>query len=527
MNNAKLCQQKNLIGKNEQERFALLSKSILNDDGNIMFAGQLLRSAVLCYPDNIALIYQDRKISYPELYHRVLLFAEKLIAQGVKPRDRVLLFFQNSLEFYIAYYAVWEVGGVVAPLNIFLHERELNHIARDADPVLILTATDKKEFFSGDHLPPILTEEDMNIDGPLNGEKPEIKVSYPASDELAVLLYTSGTTGFPKGVMLSSKNIMTNVAQIMSVVPFSESQRIFCVLPLFHSFAQNTCVWSSIFSGCTVIVVPKIERRAILQNLKHKPTIFLGVPALYGLLCLLKTAPLSSVDYFVCGGDALPDKIRTAFEMIYRRKLCNGYGLTETSPLISVDLDDVIEPTNNVGRPVIGVEYSLRDSAGKELPKTEIGVLWVKGDNIMMGYYNAPEKTKEVLQDGWFCTGDLATVDANGKLLICGRDKDLIINKGLNIYPQEIENIIFSHMAVLYVGVIGKPDESQGEVPIAFVQLQRGRKEDGLEQELLALCKKNLAVYKIPRRFIFITDMPLTATNKVDKKVLRVRIEPA
>jgi len=195
MNNVKLCQQKNLIGKNEQERFAILSKSILNDDGTIMFAGQLLRSAVSCYPDNIALIYKDREISYQELHHRVLLFAEKLIAQGVKPRDRVLLFFRNSLEFYIAYYAVWEVGGVVAPLNIFLHERELEHIVRDADPVLIVTSTDKKEFFSGGGFAPVLTEEDMNLDGPLKGEKPVIKVNYPTSDELAAtkishLLYT-------------------------------------------------------------------------------------------------------------------------------------------------------------------------------------------------------------------------------------------------------------------------------------------------------------------------------------------------
>lgn len=317
---------------------------------------------------------------------------------------------------------------------------------------------------------------------------------------------------------------MTNVAQVMSCMPLCKAQRLFCILPLFHSFAQNTCVWTALFSGCSVVVVPKIDRRGIFEGLKHNPTIFLGVPALYGLLCLLKTAPISNVDFFICGGDALPDKIRAGFELIYRRKLCNGYGLTETSPLISIDLEDVSEPTNNIGKPAIGVSCSIRDAQGNKLSHGEIGTLWVKGDNIMMGYYNAPEKTEEVLKDGWFCTGDSAKLDDNGKLLICGRDKDLIIHKGLNIYPQEIENIILGHMAVMFAGVIGKQDEMHGEISIAFVQLQPGKSSKGMDKVLRELCKKNLATYKIPRQFIFVTDMPLTATKKVDKKILRAQM---
>jgi len=509
----------------EQERFELFSNAIHDKDGNIFFVGQLLQRAATLYPDHTALVCLDQKISYKDLYHRSVLLSKKLIARGVKPKDRVLILFQNSLEFYVAYFGVLQAGAVVAPLNIFLKERELNHIVQDAQASLIIATSQKVGLFKNGNLPDILTEKDLELDTPLTETIADFDVICLPHDDLAVLLYTSGTTGLPKGVMLSSKNIMTNVVQMMSRLPICTAQRIFCVLPLFHSFAQNTCIWAAFYSGCSVIVVPKIQRKGILDGLKHKPTIFLGVPALYGLLCLLRNAPLDSVDFFISGGDALPDKIRAAFELIYRRKLCNGYGLTETAPLISVDLEDVAEPTNNIGRPAIGIQCSIRDENNKDMPKGEIGQLWVKGNNVMMGYYNEPEKTAEVLQDGWFATGDLAKFDDNGKLLICGREKDLIIHKGLNIYPQEIENVLLGHMKVLFVGVVGKQDEQLGEIPVAFVQLQPGKKKEGMAKVLRDLCAKDLASYKIPRSFIFIDDMPLTATKKVDKKDLKKRLE--
>jgi len=509
----------------EQERFDLFSGAIRDKEGNILFVGQLLQRAATLYPDEIALIYLGQKITYKQLYYRAVLFSKKLIARGIKPKDRVLVLFPNSLAFYVAYFGVLQTGAVVAPLNIFLKARELKHIVHDAQASLIVATSEKVDLFQNNNLPDILTEKELELYAPLPASVPEFEVRCLKDDELAVLLYTSGTTGLPKGVMLSSKNIMTNVVQMLARMPICKSQRIFCVLPLFHSFAQNTCIWSAFYSGCSVIVVPKIQRKGIFDGLKHKPTIFLGVPALYGLLCLLKNAPLDSVNFFFCGGDALPDKIRAAFELVYRRKLCNGYGLTETAPLISVDLEDITEPTNNIGRPAVGVQCSIRDEDNKELPQGEIGQLWVKGDNVMMGYYNEPEKTVDVLQDGWFATGDLAKFDRNGKLLICGREKDLIIHKGLNIYPQEIENVILGNMAVLFVGVVGRQDEQLGEIPVAFVQLQPGTKKEGMEKVLRDLCAKDLASYKTPRSFIFIDDMPLTATKKVDKKELRKRFK--
>lgn len=499
--------------------------SLVVKDSKYMYAGRILQFATERYADLIVLIYRDKKITYKELYARVCSFSNLIRKHNIKPRDRVLMCFENSPEFYIAYYAILQSGAVVVPLNTFLREKELEHIVIDSEPKLIITSADRVDLFkkTGLALPTILTEKDMDLDSPVSDQMPEDDIIDLEEAELAALLYTSGTTGLPKGVMLSSKNIMTNMLQSISRLEVVNHDNVFGVLPLFHVFAQNTCVWLSLFVGGSVILVPKIDRRYILEGLQHKPTIFLGVPALYGLMCLLKTALLSSVRLFVSGGDALPDKIRMAFSLIYRRKICNGYGLTETSPVISADLDDEIAPTSNVGCPLVGIFVSIRDEHGNELPHGEIGVLWVKGDNVMLGYYNAPALTKEVLKDGWFNTGDLVYLDAKGKIVITGREKDLIIHKGMNIYPQEIENVILSYANVIRVGVIGKQENASGEIPIAFVQLRKV--EAGIENTLRQLCKQHLASYKIPRKFICITkDLPTTATGKVDKKVLRVQL---
>lgn len=513
----------------EQSIFETVFTSI-TQQGKLLYVGELLKRAATVYSDRVALIYKDQYVTYRELYQRATEFSRVLKAHGVKPRDRVLMCFENSPEFYISYFAIWQIGAIVAPLNIFLKEMELAHIFKDAQPVLIVTSSDRVPLFKLAHnsLPPILTEKDIARERPLDpalrDKKEEDQLITLEPDEMAVLLYTSGTTGVPKGVMLSSRNILTNIAQGVARFDMYTHERVFGVLPLFHVFSLNACVWATIFMGATVIVVPHIERRHILEGLKHKPTLFLGVPALYGLLCLMKNAPLSTVKYFISGGDALPDKIRAAFSLIYRRKLCNGYGLTETSPLITVDLDDEAGPTNTVGRPCVGLQIAIRNEQGNDLNTEHIGTIWVKGGNIMLGYYQAPEATEAVLKDGWFNTGDLGFIDHRGKLVITGRIKDLIKHKGFNIYPQEIENIILSHPNVLRVGVIGQKDVMVGEYPIAFVQLRSP--EPDIEKTLLALCKQHLASYKIPREFICSTkELATTATGKVDKKILRKLLE--
>jgi len=505
----------------ERIRFDAYYKE-LNPKGTFMPMGALLQRAARMFPTSLALICRDRTITYQDLYGAAVQFSNMLRERGIKPRDRVLLLVENSIEFYVAYYGIAQLGAIVAPLNVFLQERELSYIVADAKPALIVASTTYVPLFVGDNLPHIVTEQEMSFTPP-GSHMPEFEVVALEPDEMAALMYTSGTTGFPKGVMLSTRNIMTSIAQGLARFDLRlEGDRFFGPLPLFHSFAQNACVWIAFFAGCTVILIPKIERKYILEGLEKKPTVFLGVPALYGLLCLLKTAPLDSVRLFICGGDALPDKIRSAFALIYQRKLCNGYGLTETSPTISIDIDDVTAPTHNVGYPVIGVSCQIRDEQGNNLPNQTIGQLWIRGDNVMLGYYNAPDMTDEVIKDGWFATGDLAYIDSLGKIVISGRSKDLIIHKGINIYPQEIENVILMHPNVLRVGVVGSVDEDVGELPIAFVQIKET--DHTMAKSLRELCMKNLAGYKVPRQFICSTDpLPMTATGKVDKKTLRKR----
>jgi long-chain acyl-CoA synthetase len=508
----------------EHVRFNEIFKQ-LTIDNRLIHVHEMLSYATRTYGNAPALIYQDNFYSYQDLYNRVRAFSRVIKDRGMRQNDRVLICFENSLEFYVAYYAVWQVGAVVAPLNTFLKETELGHIIQDAQPALLITETDRVALFqaTGIRLPPILTQEDMPKDYRDNGDIDVISTANP--DEMVALLYTSGTTGVPKGVMLSSKNIITNIIQSMARLGIHhDGERVFGVLPFFHAFAQMACIWGSILMGAAVIIVPKIERRYLLDGLKHKPTLFLGVPALFGLLCLMKNAPVDSVKYFVSGGDSLPDKIRSFFGLIYRRNICNGYGLTETSPTLAADLDDEVGPSSTVGRPLIGIDCSIRDEGGNELPRETIGTLWVKGDNVMKGYYNAPEATNLVLKDGWFNTGDLAYIDRQGKIVITGRMKDVIKHKGINIYPPEVENVILSHPAVIQVGVVGKHENAVGEIPIAFVQLRTS--VPGIEQQLKELCMKHLATYKVPKQFICSTNpLPMTSTGKIDKKQLRKLLE--
>lgn len=514
---------------NVAERFAT-SYQALHEKGKLMFAGTLLQRAARLFPHEIALICKDVSITFLQLYHHSLRVTRLLLENGIKPKDRVCLLFENSLEYYVAYYGIWQTGAVVAPLNTFITEKELAHIINDSQPAALVVSEEFSRILdalknNGLVIPKVFIEPPLqSVASPQEFVSYEYTVPSRDPDEMAALLYTSGTTGLPKGVMLSSRNILTNVAQITAVIDINHRDRLFGVLPLFHSFAQNSCVWSSFFIGTSVIVVPKIERKWILDGFKHSPTVMLGVPTLYGLLCMMKHLDFTDVRYIICGGDALPNKIRAGFELVYRRKLCNGYGLTETSPFIAGDIDDVTHATNTIGKPGMGISISLRDeTTGAEVPAGSVGILWVKGDNVMLGYYNAPEMTNEVMVDGWLNTGDFAYCDDDGNLVIAGRFKDLIIHKGFNIYPPEIENVLMSHPGVFKAAVIGREDELTGEIPIAFVAVRENFPH--CEKELKELCKANLAAYKIPRHIICLPDLPMTALGKVDKKKIKKEYE--
>jgi len=502
-------------------------------DGRLPAVADLLMRASEQFGSQKALIAPDRTLTYAQLLHFSLVMAECLRAHDVEPGERVLLYIPNCTEFYCAYFATWHVGAVAVPLNVYLHAKEVALIFADAQPRVVLTHSSMKP-----QLDAVLAEMAVQpavvvLDTYLwqfaySAEEcaqrlqalPPVRA---AEQDSAVILYTSGSTGVPKGVVLSGKNVLSNTLQTrvrfeMMVGSSTSAERFLAVLPLFHAFSQMAGLWLPVMMGASIVVVPKIERRALLQGLALKPTIFFGFPALFGLLIMMRTAPLDSVKFFVSGADALPDKIRMAFSLIYGRKICSGYGLTEASPVVSVDGESQDAPTNVVGRPLVGVRCQIRDEDHNPLPIGKVGVLWVAGDNIMQGYYNAPQLTKEVLHNGWLNTGDLASIDARGMITIVGRSKELIINKGFNIYPQEVENVLLRHPAVFKAAVVAK-DEEGDQVPVAYVALREGTIVSA--HDISLFCRNNLAAYKVPRVITCMADLPMTATGKIDKQSLR------
>lgn len=518
------------MGLSEQTIFSDIEKKC-NLQGTL-YAGHLLQRAHSLYPNNLALITPAHRITYKALYFRSLLMSKLLSAHGITKHNKVIIFYENTPEFYIAYFGIWQLGAVCVPVNTFLHERELAYIVNDAKPLVIITSSALRPIVDAAlahelsaEKPTILSTSDFDW---TTEEPEEIPVELTSlieknisHDDLCALLYTSGTTGTPKGVMLSSRNIMTNAIQCytrFTIFGMQQNERFFCVLPLFHVFAQNVCLWLPVMVGATVILVQKIDRKFILEGLAEKPTLFFGVPPLYGLLCLMKTAPLNSVKIFVSGADMLPDKIRAGFGIIYGRKICAGYGLSEASPVVAVDYENRAMATCVVGKPLIGIECKILHDDGTSAATNNIGTLWIRGANIMMGYYNATEATQQVLQDGWLNTGDLAAIDLQGNLAIRGRIKDIIIHKGFNIYPAEVENVLMMHPAVFKAAVVGQEEDMAGQVPVAFVAIKPGT--ENIEQVLRALCGRNLATYKVPRKIICLEDLPMNATGKIDKKRL-------
>lgn len=498
----------------KQKRFKNLYEKLCNDGKELPFAGSLLQRAAHLWPSRTALIFDGQTFTFSDMYIKARQLTFHLLNKGVVSSDRIIVLCENSPLFFIAYYGAWQTGAVVVPVNTFLQEHELNHIIEDCDARFIIVSEKLKNKIPTRYLQRVVLE---NLINTLLADSSVAEITIPAkpTDELAALLYTSGTTGLPKGVMLSSRNIITNALQCAAEFTITDAERIYAVLPLFHSYLQNCCLWTAFLVGAATILVAKIDRTNLLRGLAHQPTVILGIPQLYGLFCLIKGVNFPSVKFFICGGDALPDRIRKSFELTFRRKICNGYGLTETSPAVCVHLTDEYAATNNVGKPLVNLLVTLEDTDSKN-----VGEIAVKGDNVMLGYYRAPEATEQILKDDWLHTGDLGTFDRSGNLYICGRAKDLIVNKGIKIYPQEVENILMGHHLVVAAGVIGVPDH-QTEIPIAFVAVRQPY--EGLEAELMALCKHQLAAYKVPRSIIIERELPMTATQKVDKKILRSR----
>lgn len=522
----------------------------------------LTRSATN-YPDNIAIHFMGKEMKYAELYESALKFANYLQTLGIQKGDRVAIMLPNCPQGVIAFYGILYAGGIVVQTNPLYTEREAQYQLKDAGAKAIITLdilypriskimkeTDLENLIiTGikDYLPfpknmvyPFIQKkqygfsvkvehrgsnhlftEVMKVAKP---EKQDVAIDF--ENDLAMLQYTGGTTGFPKGVMLTHKNLVTNVTMCKTWLYECEDgkERVLGILPFFHVYGMTTVLVLSIMQGNTMILLPKFDVETALKTIdKQKPTLFPGAPTIYiGILNSpnLGKYDLSSVNACISGSAALPVEIQEKFERVTGGRLVEGYGLTETSPVTHANLvytDKRVKGSIGIPWPDTDAAIFQMDST-EPLPVGEVGEIAVRGPQVMKGYWNRPEETEMVIRDGWFLTGDLGYMDEDGYFYIVDRKKDMIIAGGFNIYPREIEEVLYEHEAIQECVVAGIPDPYRGETVKAYIVLKDGHRVT--EEELNEYCRTKLASFKVPRFYEFRDELPKTAVGKILRRTL-------
>ena len=509
----------------------------LTFDDEITLVESLERSAKRL-PYRPALIWKGGKISFATLWERVKQVGRGLADLGIKPGDRVGILLPNCPEYIYSYYAINRIGGVVVPINNFLKGAEVSYILADCQVHTLITTSpaahsvlphrgdlkDLKHIVLVGEVDEDLREASVPFSSleevPLSPEK-ERKAS---PSDLAVIIYTSGTTGWPKGAMLTNKNLIYNVISCTKALEIFPKDRFILFLPLFHSFTATVCVLLPIYMGCLTVLLESVNRKDIRHALtRYRVSVFVAVPALYNVMAQAKLSFLARwlnpVRIYVSGGAPLSVETLSKMEKVYRRPLLEGYGLSEASPVVSVNPLDRPRKAGSVGMAVPGVEVKVINGEERELGPGEVGELIVRGGNVMSGYYNQPEATAQAIRGKWLFTGDLAKIDEEGYIYIVDRKKDMLIVRGCNVYPREVEEVLYSHPKVAEAAVIGMTDRYRGEVPKAYIVLKEGMTAD--EKEIKRYCMERLARYKVPRVVEFRDSLPMTPTGKVLKRELK------
>jgi len=460
---------------------------------------------------------------------------------GVKKGDKIAILLNNSPEFIIAFFAILKAGAVCVPLNVFLSFSELKYILQDCEARLLISSADflqlleqvfsekqgGKDLLSLENI--ILT--DKKVDKFLywpeliaKDQTQDLKEELNSGD-LALLLYTSGTTGFPKGVMLSHSNLCANVISSVQALEMTSKDRILLILPMFHSFTLTVCILIPLYVGAKIIIIKSVRpfQKVLRSVLLNRITIIVGIPPLYDILKNLNLPPILQMFLRtrVCISGAAPLNVETleTFNKSFPKiVLLEGYGLTESSPVVSLNPLQGLRKPGSIGLPIPGVEVKVVKDDESEASTGEVGELIVKGPNVMMGYFKHPEETQKTVRGGWLFTGDMAKLDNDNYIYIVGRKKEMILIHGMNVYPSEIENVLSSHPKIKEVAVAGRKDKSKGEIPVAFIVLRQG--QSAKDSEIIDYCKGRLANYKIPRLIKFRQDLPKTPTGKVLKRKL-------
>ena len=505
-------------------------------------------------PEREAIVCGDVRLTYAQLDALACRVAGALRALGVAPGDKVALSCPNTPHFPIAYFGILKAGATVVPLNVLLKGREIAYHLADSDakaylcfegtPELPMAQWGHEGFRGADaceHF--VVMTKAMGAPSPIEGEKtldmlakdqpPRFDTVMRSPEDTAVILYTSGTTGQPKGAELTHANMLINAMVTRELglqkvgIDYSTS---LCALPLFHSFGQTCVMNAGLYGGSRIVLVPRFEPGPVLETMaREQVNHFSGVPTMFW--ALLRHAEATGMDLepvsrhlksCTSGGAAIPVEILHAFDAKFGVEVLEGYGLSETSPVATFNQHGRPRKPGSIGFPVWGCEVRVVDDAGDEVPRGELGEIVIRGHNIMKGYYKRPEATAEAMRGGWFHSGDVARMDEDGYIFIADRLKDMIIRGGLNVYPREIEEVLATHPAVSMAAVIGVPSEELGEEVKAFVIRKPGALTT--EQELISWARDAMAGYKYPRAVEFVDALPMTATGKVLKRELRAAV---
>ena len=522
---------------------------------------ELFDETVNKFPDHTHLKFMRGSLTYQEIHTLADNFAAALAKLGLKKGSRVALNLPNCPQFVFAYLGTLRLGCTVIPCNPIYTERELTHQLNDCGAELMVTlsrfyptirkikektqlktiiSTNIKEYFPG-WLKVLYT---LAMEKK-SGDRVEIEAGdYRMPDFFkkyagapaprtkvdphspACIMYTGGTTGLPKGAVLTHRNLVANAVAIYSWMPDAEEGKEIglALLPFFHSFGLSTCLNLSLLYCGTMLLIPQFDVKMLLDNIhRNKPTLFPGVPTMYIAIMNypnLKKYDLTSLRTCISGAASLPQEVQKRFQELTGCRLLEGYGLSETSPVTHINPIYGERKRGSIGVPIPGTLAKVVDMNDPEqdMKIGEVGQLAVKGPQVMQGYFNQPEETEKVLRDGWLLTGDLGRMDETGFFYIVDRQKEMIISGGYNIYPREVEEVLYAHDKVLEAAVVGLPDPYRGEIVKAYLVLKEG--EEATEEEIIEYCKQRLARYKVPREAAFKEELPKSLVGKVLKRLL-------
>ena len=524
--------------------------------------GNVLAQTAQKFPNHTALLFFGKKISYGELDRLVNRFAQALVGLGVRKGDRVAIMLPNIPQMVIAYYGTLRSGAVAVPTNPLYHEHELEVQLKDSGaetlvavdmffPVIthVLKKTSVKNLILcgiKDYLPfplnllyPIKARIDKQWVSvkrvapiydfmSLLNKAPSTPVSADiSSNDTALLQYTGGTTGVPKGAILTHRNLVVNAAQSRAWLTLRNEgeERILCVIPFFHVYGMTTAMNLGVLIGAELILLPKFHTKEVLQMIsKHRPTIFPGIQAMYlaiGNYTDINKYDLTSLKAAISGAGPLMREVQDRFEQLTKARIVEGYGLSEASPVTHANPIFGKRKLGTIGLPWPDVEARIVDIETGEnmLPVGEAGELVVKGPQVMKGYWNKPEETAQALRGGWLHTGDIAKMDEDGYFTIVDRIKDMIKTVGENVYPREVEEVLFAHPKVKDAVIVGIPQEFLGEKIKAYIVLKEG--VTATAEEIIQFCREQLSKFKVPKEIEFRKELPKTLVGKVLRRVLR------